>query len=87
MSVLWMRENQKSINMEQTLLHVCSAYKIKSKKIIFNAYSLDESESKSLHISVNTSKVNFAMNETKDEEPLVTYNSVINALSLTILAE
>ena len=31
------------------------------------------------HISVNASKVKYAMSETKDEEPLVTNNSVINA--------
>ena len=49
------------------------------KRVIVNACSSDESESKSVHISVNTSEVKGAMNETKDKEPLVTDNSVINA--------
>ena len=39
---------------------------------------MDESEPKSVHISVNNSEVKDAMNETKDEEPWVTDNSVIN---------
>ena len=35
-------------------------------------------ETKIVHISVNTSEVKYAMNKTKDGEPLVTNNSVIN---------
>ena len=53
----------------------------KSESAIINACSLDESESKRVYISVNTSEVKYAMNETKDEEPSVTDNSVINAPS------
>ena len=34
---------------------------------------------KSVHISINTNEVIDAINEAKDEEPLITYNSVINA--------
>ena len=41
----------------------------------------DKSESKSVHISVNTSEVKGANNETNDEETLVTDNSVINVPS------
>ena len=37
------------------------------KRVIVNACSSDESESKSVHISVNTSEVKYAMNETKYE--------------------
>ena len=37
-----------------------------------------QKESKSVHISVNTSEVKYAMNETKDEEPSITDNPVIN---------
>ena len=37
------------------------------KKVIVNACSSDKSESKSVHISINTSKVKDAMNETKDK--------------------
>ena len=57
-----------------------------------NACSLDESESKSVHISVNTSEVKYAKNkivnmselryaknETNNEEPSIAYNSVINS--------
>ena len=55
---------------------------------------MDKSESKIVHISANTSEVKYAKNEsvntseakftkneTKDKEPLVTDNSVINAPS------
>ena len=34
---------------------------------------------KNVHISVNTREIKDAKNETKDEEPSVTDNSVINA--------
>ena len=44
-----------------------------------NACSLDKSKSKSVHISVNMSEIKYATNKTKDWEPLVTDNSVINA--------
>ena len=49
-----------------------------SKSFIVNACSFDKSESKSVHVSVNTSEVKDAMGETKDEEISVTKNSVIN---------
>ena len=71
----------KRINANERELHVCSTYKNESKRIIFNTCYLDESEPKSVHISVNTNKVTDAKNETKDEEPPVTDNSVINAPS------
>ena len=34
---------------------------------------------KRVHISVNTSEVKYAMNETEDKKPLVAYNPEINA--------
>ena len=40
---------------------------------------MDEIESKIVHISVNMTKVKHAINETKDKEPSVENNSVINA--------
>ena len=49
------------------------------KRFTFNACSLDDSESKCIHRIVNNIKVKDATNETKDEETLVTDNSVINA--------
>ena len=71
----------KSINMDKTLSHVCSTDKSESETIIDDACSTDDSESKRVHISVNTSDVKYSMNETKDEEPLVTDNSIINVPS------
>ena len=40
-----------------------------SRRVIINACSYNESESKIVHISANMSKVKYAMNETNDEEP------------------
>ena len=68
----------KSINTDKILSHVCSTDKRKSKSAIVNSYSLDESESNIFHISVNASKVKYATNETKYEEPFATDNAVIN---------
>ena len=53
----------------------------KSKMVIIDACYLENIESKSAHIVVYTSKVKNANNETRDEEPLVTDNSVITAPS------
>ena len=64
--------------MDERKSHVCSTDKSESKGIIFNAGSLEKSESESVHIRVNTIKVKDAVNETKDEEPPVTDNPVIN---------
>ena len=47
----------KSIDATKTLSRVCSTDNIKSEIIIVDAYSTDESESKSVHISVKTSEV------------------------------
>ena len=52
--------------------------KSESKRVIVNTCSSEESKSKIVRISVNTSEVKYAKNETKDEEPLVTDTSVIN---------
>ena len=70
-------------------LHVCSMENRESKgikqeernskRVIANACYLGEIEPKSVHISVNASEVKDATNETKDEEPLVTETSDINA--------
>ena len=65
--------------MDKTLSHVCSIDESESESAIFYACSMDNSESKRFHISVNTSEVKYSMNKTKDEEPSVTDNSVINA--------
>ena len=68
MSVLLTRVNKKNIK----------ADKSKSKRFIVNACSLDERESKSVHISIQTSEVRYAINETKFEEPSIPDNPVIN---------
>ena len=70
--------NSKRINVDKTLLYFCSMDKSKAKNIIVNACSTDEKKSKTIYIIVNTSKVKDAINETKNEETLVTDNSVIN---------
>ena len=68
----------KRINADKTLSHVCSTDKSESRSIIVNACSTDKSKSKRVHISVNTSEVKDAMDETKYGESLVTDNSDIN---------
>ena len=77
MSVLKKKSEPKSINADQS----------ESERIIVNASSSGKSESKSINISVNTSIVNDDGNETKDEEPSVTDNSVINTPSYFKLLE
>ena len=70
----------KRIKADESESDIHSKDKGESKKFIVNACYLDERKSKSAHISVNKSRIKYAMDETKDEEPLVTDNSVINAL-------
>ena len=65
--------------MEENLSNDCSTDKSESNRVIINACSSDEIERKNVHISINTGEVKDAMNETKDEEPSVKNNSVINA--------
>ena len=69
----------KRIKVYERESHICATEDRKSKRVIVYACYLDKSESKSVHKSVNTSEVKYAMNETKDGEPPVTDNSVINA--------
>ena len=51
-----------------------------NRKVLLSMHILWTRVNKKVHISVNTSDVKDSMNETKNEEPLVTDNSVINAL-------
>ena len=67
-----------STNTDKKKLHVCYTDKRESKMVIANAYSSDKSKSKIVHISVNTSEVKDANNETNGEEPSVTDILVIN---------
>ena len=47
--------------------------------VIVNACSLDERESKSVHISINIREVRYATIETRDEELSIKVNLFINA--------
>ena len=75
------KSKSKSIKSFESKSHVCYTYKSEPKRVIFNACIFDKIESKSFHISVNASEVKDSMNETNDEEPSVTDNSVVNAPS------
>ena len=99
MSVILTRANKKGST--RTRENCMSILRTKeNKRVIINTCSLDENESKSNHISVNTSKVKdsnnemmktikvkVTKNETKDEGPSVTDNSVIYALTYFKLFE
>ena len=61
------KSKSKSIKTGESELHVYYTEKSKLKRVIVNACSLDKSESKSVRISVNMSKIKYAMTETKDE--------------------
>ena len=53
-------------------------YTSESKSVIVHEISTEESKSESIHKSINTNKKKGAIDETEDEEPLVTDNPVIN---------
>ena len=69
------------IKVDKRESRVCSTDENESKSVIINACYLYKSESKSVHISVNTSEVINSTNGKKDEEYLVTDNSVIDVPS------
>ena len=50
----------------------------KSKSVIVDERSTEESESESVHKSINTNKEKYAIDETEHEEPLVKDNPVID---------
>ena len=64
--------------MDKNLLKVYSTDKRKSESVIFDEISMEESKSESVHKSISTNKEKNEINETEDEEPLVTYNTFIN---------
>ena len=78
MSVLWTIPNQKGSTRTRTN-HMSVLQKIKNQKGACQCISFGWDRIKNFHISVSTSEVKEASNETKDEEPLVEDNSVINA--------
>ena len=50
----------------------------KSESVHVNESSMEESESEIIHKSINTKKLKYSIYDIEDEEPLVTYNPVIN---------
>ena len=57
----------KITNTKKREFHFYSTYERESKRVIVDVCYLDDSESKRVHISVNTREGKDAMNETKDE--------------------
>ena len=68
----------KGIITDKNIQQVCSTYKSEKERVIVNESSTDESESKIVHKGINTNKVKYEIDETEDEEPLVTDNQDIN---------
>ena len=59
-------------------MQVFSTYESESESLIVDGSSTDESESESVHKSINTEKEKDEIDETEDEEPPETDNPVIN---------
>ena len=72
------KSEPKEILANKNTLQVCSTDKRKLERIIVDENSTEESESESVHKSINTNKEEDAIDETYHEEPLVTDNPVIN---------
>ena len=60
---------------DEKLLQVCSTDEVKSESVIVDESSTEESESESVHKSINKEK--YAIDESDHEEPLVTDNPVV----------
>ena len=59
-------------------MQVCSTSKSESESVIDNVSSTEENKSESVHKSINTNEVKYAIEGTDNEEPLVVDNPVIN---------
>ena len=59
-------------------MQVCSMDESESESIIVEKYSTGGSELESIHKSINTNEGKYTIDGTKDEEPLVTDNPVVN---------
>ena len=66
-------------------MQVYSTDEGESESVIVNESSTEDSKSEIVHKSINTNKEKYAIDETEDEEPLVTDNPVINELSYSNL--
>ena len=72
------KSKSKGIISDKNLSHVCSTEKIESESGIVDEISLEDSESESIHKSLNTNKEKDAIDETDHKKPLIIDNSVIN---------
>ena len=72
------KSESKGVITDKKLSQVCSTDGSESEIVIFNESYMEESESKSVHKSINTNELKDAIDETDDEEPSVTDNPVIN---------
>ena len=61
--------------------------KSESERVVVNEIFTEESESEIIHKNINTNKEKDAIDETEDEEPLVTDNPVIEEPSYFNLFE
>ena len=81
------KSEPKGIIVDKNLFQVYSKDESEPESVIVNESSTEDSKSESTHKSINTNKVKYAIDETENEEPLVTYNPVINEPSYFNLLE
>ena len=75
----WFGQEQiKTYHHGKKLIEILFYAHSRSESNIFNGSFIEESESKIFHKSINTNKGKYAIDETDDEETLVTDNPVIN---------
>ena len=74
---MWIMVNQKKLFRTKKILEVCSIEESKSKSVIVDESSMEESELESVHKSINTN-ITYAIDKIYHEESLVTDNIVIN---------
>ena len=72
------KSKSKGIIEDKNLSQVCSTDKIEPGSIQKNESCKEERESESVQKSINTNKEKYAIDETEDDEILVTDNPVIN---------
>ena len=70
----------KEVLAEKNLSQVWSTVEGESESVIVDESSTEERESEIVHKIIDTNEVKYAIYETENEEPSVTYNPVINDL-------
>ena len=68
----------KVITAEKNLQRVFSTGESEPERDIVNEIYTDESESEGIQKSINTNELKYEIDKIEDEEPSVTYNTVIN---------